>query len=277
MFNESTHQAFEKKEKEKFKHIKVFRVRHGNTSYYEQLKGLPGDIIDLTEQGIKEMESAAEKIASNINKEEDIVSFGYSPRKRTIDTANIIKKHLKKEGFTIWEDPKNREEQERVRSTDIMNDDNEAISHKELEYVPAVQELLSIIKDEVPEGETATKYWKEGNIDALEKPDSVDSRSKAQLAKLMRIAHTIQPKIDKRLVIIQTEHEETLDDMLLKVSDGENGVTLGSGPHTGEVFELDIPVDTSDDEINVKSLTRDIKTKPIHFDYLKREYKDESK
>jgi len=63
MINESKPQIFEKKEKEAWKHIKVFRVRHGNTPYHEQLEGIPGDKIDLTEKGIKEIKSAAEKIA----------------------------------------------------------------------------------------------------------------------------------------------------------------------------------------------------------------------
>jgi len=120
MIDESKPQIFEKKEKEPWQHIKVFRVRHGNTPYHEQLEGIPGDKIDLTEKGIKEIENAAEKISSNIDKDQDIVCFGFSPRKRTIDSANIIRTYLIKNGFTVWEDPKNREEQ--IKKAFVISD-----------------------------------------------------------------------------------------------------------------------------------------------------------
>jgi hypothetical protein len=90
----------------------------------------------------------------------------------------------------------------------------------------------------------------------------------------MRIAHTIQPKVDKHIAIVETEHEETLDDLLTRATDGKAGLKKDSGPKTGEVFELGIS--TTSNEIIVKSLNRDFETKTLNFDYLKRDYENES-
>ncbi len=265
----------ESNEKPSWQNIKVFRVRHGHTPYNEQLKGIPDDdTIDLTEQGIKEIEASAENISQRLNKDEDVVCVVYSPRKRTRDSAQIVKNYLIDRGFTVWDDPKEREDQYRVRSTDILNSESQPISHNEPAYAPAFRELLSSLKQSVPHGSTATQHWKQGGVDVLETPESVDKRSKDQLAFLMRVAHTIQPKVDKHIVVVELEHEETLDDVVSHATDGVTSIQGGSGPKTGEVFELEIPV--VGDEINIKSLNRDIQAKPVHFDYLKRDFKHDS-
>lgn len=265
----------ESSEKISWKNIKVFRVRHGNTPYNEQLKGVPDESeIDLTEQGIREIEQAAENISQRLNKDEDVVCVVHSPRKRTRDSAQIIRNYLVDRGFTVWDDPKEREEQTRVRSTDILNSESQPIPHNEPAYAEAFRELLSNIKQSVPPGSTATQYWKQGGIDALETPESVGQRSKDQLAFLMRVAHTIQPKVDKHIAIVELEHEETLDDIVSNATDGSTSIREGNGPKTGEVFELEIPV--VGDEVHIKSLNRDIEAKSFHFDYLKRDFKHDS-
>lgn len=275
MFPEQVVSGQIEKEKTRWENIKVFRVRHGNTPYNEQLKGIPDkDTIDLTEQGIEEIKNAAKNISSRLDKENDIVCIINSPRKRTNDSAQIIKEYLIAEGFNIWEDQKGRQEQYRVRSTDILDSNLKPISHDELEYAPAFRELLSKIKQVVPAGTSATKYWKEGGINDLEAPADVDKRSKNQLALLMRIARTIQPKVDKHIAIIELEHEETLDDLLTRATDGEAGLKRDSGPKTGEVFELGIS--TNSNKITVKSLNRDFETKSLNFNYLKRDFENES-
>ena len=272
---EKLSRATESNEKPSWKNIKVFRVRHGQTPYHEQLKGIPDeDTIDLTEQGIKEIEEAAENISQKLNKNEDVVCIVHSPRKRTRDSAQIIRKYLTDRDFIVWDDLKEREAQNRVRSTDIFDSESKPISHDEPTYAPAFRELLSKIKESVPSGRTATQHWKKGGIDVLETPESVGQRSKDQLALLMRVAHTIQPKVDKHIVVVELEHEETLDDIVSHATAGETSIQKGSGPKTGEVFELEIPV--AGDEINIKSLNRDIQAKPVHFDYLKREFKHDS-
>ena len=267
--------GIESSEKPSWKNMKVFRVRHGNTPYNEQLKGVQdNETIDLTEQGVREIEEAAENIAQRLNKDEDVVCVVHSPRKRTRDSAQIIRNYLTDRGFTVWDDPKEREEQYRVRSTDILDSESQPISHNEPAYAPAFRELLSSLKQSVPPGSTATQHWKQGGIDVLETPENVGQRSKDQLAFLMRIAHTIQPKVDKHIVVVELEHEETLDDIVSHATDGATSIQGGSGPKTGEVFELEIPV--VGDEINIKSLNRDIQAKPVHFDYLKRDFKHDS-
>lgn len=266
----------ESKEKLLWRNIRVFRVRHGNTPYNEQLKGIPSDdMIDLTEQGIKEIESASENISQKLNKDEDIVYLAHSPRKRTRDSAQIIKKYLTDKGFTVWEDPKERHVQNRIRSTDILDAEFKSISHDESAYAPAFRELLAEMKESVPLGTTPAEYWRQGGIGVLETKESVEQRSKDQLAFLMRIAHTIQPKIDKHIAVVEVEHEETLDELISHATNGGVSAEKGNGPATGEVFELIIPTDS--DEIEINSLSRNIHANPVHFDYLKRDFKHESK
>jgi bisphosphoglycerate-dependent phosphoglycerate mutase len=250
-------------------------VRHGQTPYNEQLKGVPAeDEIDLTEQGIKEIEAAAESIASRLDKEEDIVCLTHSPRKRARDSINIIKKYLGDAGFTVWEDQKGRESQDRIRSTDILDEEDAPIPHDDPAYAPAFRELIQGLKEELPEGVSATEYWKEGNVEGIEQPESVDRRAKDQLSFLMRVAHTIQPKVDKHIALVQLEHEETLDDLVARATDGEVSISAGDGPATGEVFELDIPVEG--DEIEIIPLSRESPSTSVRFDYLKRDFINES-
>lgn len=263
------------KEKVSWKDIKVFRVRHGTTHYYEQLKGIPdSSVIDLTEQGIEEIKGAAKNISLRLDKKNDIICIINSPRKRTHDSAQIIKEYLANEGFEIWEDKKEREGQHRIRSTDILNSNSKPIAHDELEYAPAFRDLLLKIKQVVPAGVSATKYWKEGGLSDLENPIDVEKRSKSQLALLMRIAHTIQPKVDRHITIIELEHEETLDDLLTRATNGEAGIKNDSGSKNGEVFELGISTDS--DNVTVRSLNRDHAVKSLKFNYLVRDFKDES-
>lgn len=254
--------------------IRVFRVRHGDTPYKEQLGGLEEGGIDLTEKGVQQLEEAANEIAERLDKEGDVISIISSPRQRARDSADIIRRILIERGFSVWEDPKERIEQDRIRSTDLFNDEDEIIHVDDPKYVEGWSKIAADMPQQLQQGETGTQLWKRGGIASTEKSEDVYSRSRDQLTFLTRIARQIQPKVDKHIVIIQVEHEETMDDLLEVASGGKLGIAAGSGSEKGEVFELDIPV--SGNGIKFTPISRGLEPVTLEYDHLKREFKEDN-
>jgi len=261
----------EKRETPKWRDIKVFRVRHGDSKYNEHLKTDREDEKDLTELGIQQSLEAAKTIESQLDKDNDIICFAFSPRYRTKSTGEVIKNYLNSKGFLIYKDPKEREIQERVRGADLLDYNGSSVEpgekkHAEI-YFKRLKEAFAIM----PRGESIAKFWLQGEIDMLEKPSKVKKRTRDQLTFLMRIARKIQPKIDKHIVIIEVEHEETIDELLKVASQGELGILKDSGLGKGEVIQLNIPI--KGDEISIKLLDRDIKLSPLHYNHIERIFK----
>lgn len=259
-------------EKERMKGITVFRVRHGTTALQEQEGVEPGKEFELTDRGTEEVKAAAEEVAAQLDADQDVVWVVSSPRKRTRDSADIFRQHLKEKGFTVWEDPKQREEQNRVRSTDFYSKEGDVIEPDNDEYASSVIALLRRLREELPENADIQQEWAQGALagENIEQPQDVAERSRGQLALLMRIAHTIQPKLDKHIVIIQTEHTETMDELLERSTNGTAGAKVGEEAQKGEVLKLEIP--SEGNKIDVSSLTHDRETHPVYFDHLKRKF-----
>jgi hypothetical protein len=118
-----------------------------------------------------------------------------------------------------------------------------------------------------PQGVVPTQYVTLNKVSGLEPSADVRKRATSQLAYLVRIAHTIQPGSKKQIVIVQTEHEETMDPVFEEASEGRFTVKKVTGAQKGEVIEIRIPV--KGDEIEVDFIDRNEKS-TIKFDYLKR-------
>ncbi len=261
----------EKREIPKWEDIKVFRVRHGDSKYNEHLKTGQKGKKDLTEQGIQQSLEAAKTIEQQLDRDNDIICFAYSPRYRAKNTGEIVKDHLASRGFLIYKDAKEREKQKRVRGADLLDYNGSSVEPKEERHTEVYQKRLKEAFASMPRGESLAKYWLQGEVDILEKPDSVKKRTRNQLTFLMRIARNIQPKIDKHIVIIEAEHEETVDELLKIASQGELGILKDSGLRKGEVMQLDIPA--QGDKISIKLLNRDIDLKSVHYNHIKRVFK----
>ena len=259
--------------KVEWENIKIFRVRHGDTLYKEQLGGLSEGVIDLTEKGIQQLEDAADKIAERLDKKTDVISIISSPRQRTKDSAGIIKRVLTERGFSVWEDPEARVEQDRIRSTDLFNSDDEVIHVSDPEYVEGWSKIATDMSQKLQPGETGVQLWKRGAIPSTEKAEDVSNRSRDQLTFLTRIARQIQPKLDKHIIIVQVEHEETMDDLLEFASEGKLGIAAGNGVEKGEVIELDIPVKGNDIVVTPISRGLEPTTVTVEFDHLKRKFR----
>lgn len=263
----------EKREMPKWKDIKIFRVRHGDSKYNEHLKAIKENESDLTDQGAQQSLEAAKTIEQQLDKDKDIICLAYSPRYRAKNTGEIVKDHLASRGFLIYKDAKEREKQKRVRGADLLDYNGLSVEPKEERHAEVYQKRLKEAFASMPRGESLAKYWLQGEVDILEKPESVKKRTRNQLTFLMRIARNIQPKIDKHIVIIEVEHEETIDELLKVASREELGILKDSGLEKGEVMQLNIPIEG--DEISIRLLNRDIDLKPVHYDHIKRIFKSE--
>lgn len=249
-----------------FPTLRVFSVRHGDTLYLEQMRGnVSEDEIDLTEKGIAQITSAVEKIAERIDRDNSIVWVIGSPRKRARDSANIIRAYLKDSGFEVYDDVKQREDHNRVRSVDVLNASGTAIDPDDPQYV----EKIATVMASLPSGVVPTQYVTLNKVPGLEPSADIKERASDQFSYLMRIAHTIQPRSKKQMVIVQVEHEETMDPIYDNASDGRFTVKKVTGAQKGEVVELNIPVEG--DEIGVDFIDRGEKSS-IKFDYLKRNF-----
>ncbi|MBU4257299.1 histidine phosphatase family protein [Candidatus Parcubacteria bacterium] len=264
----------EKREPSKWEDIKVFRVRHGDSKYNEHMKTGKEDKNDLTETGIQQALDAAKTIESQLNKDNDIICFAHSPRFRAVNTMVVVKEYLASRGFLIYEDIKERERQERIRGADLVDYEGSIVApedekHSEL-YLKRMKESFK----SMPRGESLGKYSMLGEIEMFEDPENVKKRARNQLTFLMRVAQNIQTKIDKHIVIVQVEHEETIDETLKISSQGKLGILKDEPIGKGEVMQLNIP--TKGDEIKAKLLNKDVELKPLHYDYIKRIFKAEA-
>ncbi|HCU71051.1 MAG TPA: hypothetical protein DIC35_04880 [Candidatus Moranbacteria bacterium] len=260
------------KKREKFNHIKVFRVRHGDTEYHEhtQEKELGPEDLDITKKGESQMDAAARVIGRKLNKDEDLVCVIASPRMRAQNGKKIMEEYFRKMGFSVSDDERLDKHQERVRNVDLQNE-GMIIPVGAEDYPELFREIVTDLEERTPEGMSRDAYMFEKGHEKLESFEEITKRSRRQLAGFMRIAKNIQPKLDKRIVIIQIEHCETLDDFYEQASEGEYSMISESGPRKGEVVEIDIPVDG--DEIEVEFLGRERgKKRKVKFDYLSKNF-----
>ena len=241
-------------------YMKVFRVRHGETEYKEQTTpgGIAEDQTDLTENGKQQIEQAADKIAARLDKEKDIVFVASSPRRRTQDTASIIRNKLQELGFELWDDEKSRSQliQQRIRNIDVFDADGNALVPTHPDYAGFFNGAVAHIAQEATKlGMSDVEYLAANPHPSLETLDSTAKRSRDHLTYLMRVAHAIQPKFTRRLVIIEAEHVESLDDFTGQVTSQARTEKNKTGMKKGEVVEIDIPV--SGNELQVRFIDQE--------------------
>jgi broad specificity phosphatase PhoE len=262
--------------------IKVFRVRHGTSNYLEHKGQIEQENVDLTEAGVEQIQASAQAIATQIDKNNDIVWIVSSPRARTQQSASIIKQYLIEQGITVWDDPKNRQIQDRVRSFDIYGQDGKTVNPGDEQYQSVYNDFLQTLKRELPDMTTMEAYsqvlqGKHNFPDQIETFDKVRARTRNQLTYLTRIAQYIQPKVyetlRKRVVIVQTEHTESLEDFYATLSQGEFSVYQDSGLQPGDVVELDISTAKDNQVITAKFINKNGVTKKVSFDHVNRQFR----
>lgn len=241
------------------KYMTVFRVRHGDTEYKEQLKGVMHD--DLTDLGKEQIGKSTEAILTQIDPKRDVVWVISSPRIRTLDSKKIIEERLRAAGVEIWDGTRATELSsnhsavfERIRNFDFLTDGiegaMEVVSTRDSRYPEIFNKVVSDLELESP-GVPASQQAHLSQHSQLEKSVHRISRTRNQLTYLMRIARTIQPKLNKRIVIIQTEHAESIDDLIEHATRGARTEKKMTGVPKGGVVEVRIPTDSNSNEIEV--------------------------
>jgi bisphosphoglycerate-dependent phosphoglycerate mutase len=240
-------------------YMTVFRVRHGDTEYREQFKGEMHD--DLTELGKEQIRLSAESIRRRIDPERDIVWVISSPRIRTLDSKKIIEDTLQASGVEIWDGTrvtkrggKHEAIFERIRNFDFLTDGNgveaEVVSTDDSRYPEIFKKVVSDLESE-SSGVAASQQAHLSEHPQLEKSVDRVSRTRNQLTYLMRIARTIQPKLNKRIVIIQAEHTESIDDLIENATRGIRTEKKMTGISKGGIVEVHFPTDQKSNEIDV--------------------------
>jgi len=241
----------EQREKSSYKQVIVYRMRHGDTNYYEHThESDDWEKHDLKEEGIESMKANARIIAEQHKTEKDDVIFCVvaSPRVRAQNGKRIIEKELAAAGFNVWDDARTNKPQKMVRSLDISDENGEDVPTKDERH----PDFFNAIQAELKSDESGyVERLAQHGIKNLETLESVSKRTRHQLSKFFRIARTIQPKVGKRIIVIEIEHGETLDDSMEQVSFGERTMKKGTEAQKGEMIKIDIPVDPGKNEMEV--------------------------
>lgn len=274
------------------RYIKVYRVRHGKSVYKEHVLGknvLPEEELDLTaEEGVGQIKQAAEVIKSRIDKARDLVVLMSSPRRRAESAVKIITSVLKEafpdEGIIQDLDTENSKYQRRLKaieSVNLVDEEGNRVGTDDPRYPQLfATEAAKLIEESSNEGMSTTGYlatYPDKQFGQFERTEDLRRRTRTHLARLIHIARLKQPELakkGKRLVIIEVEHNETLDEIYEKASGGAYTYLLktedkkGTGPVEGEVVELLIPSDKGSNEMRVNFLGegRDKDEKKIVFD-----------
>jgi broad specificity phosphatase PhoE len=271
-------ESLEKREQARFKSTVVYRIRHGKTEYHEHLHQYDkmADGLDITKEGEQMMVDNAGKIMKReeMHKEDTIFCVVASPRIRAQNGKKIIEDELKKNGFSVWDDPRMDRPQNLVRNFDFFDNDGEQVHVEDEKHPEYFQKAFDYLANEIPEGLTAEQHALHHNLPNVETYGSAGARARRQLSKFVRVARKIQPNIERRVVIIQIEHKETLSDFFDQASAGDYSMEKSKGPKKGEMVRLEIPTDSNSNELEVDFLDedRDNKVRKIKYDHIKKEF-----
>jgi len=214
---------FERKEEMPFEaDLRVDFIRHGKPVYtQEELKtGQPEGT--LTPEDRKELKIQMKKLASGIDKEKELVVIWSSPRRRSRQTAEVVREVFEEEGISILEKQKSGEKlriKKSLRDVDMTAE--------------AAQQVL---EGKIPSGMAS---WLEGKFPkGVETPEEFRERFMRIITYLERIARTVHLPEGKKLHFICAVHGETIGD-LLETAYGID-VRKDSAPTFGEVTRVDI-------------------------------------
>lgn len=196
--------------------LRVDFVRHGTARYSRK------DVDRLTIEGWlpklskKQVRTTAISLASNIDKENELVVFWVSPKRRARETTEIFEEVFKKKGISVHKTKTVTSLRDLYYGHDLVADYKSGKVHNLIEY------------------------WLE-NIDYLkdaEKPENVKKRVEIIVTYLERIARMIAPVDNKSLRFICVGHEELFRDLL---EEGFGWWTkYKKGPENAEVMGMDI-------------------------------------
>ena len=213
---------------EKLKELiqEIIFVRHGATSYREQLdKNFDGE-NDLTDVGVKQIENSADYINQFLNKDKSIKIFT-SPRVRARNSAEIIKNRIESSD-SIAEVKVSKAES--LRNTKVKGDEVDVWTSLMAEYAKTGADMTK----EYFSGELNKKF---GND--IESPNDQTIRIRESFEKMLRIIRKRDSMGKDNENIVLVGHNEILHFLLQSSGQNltENDPRLIS---TGEVAHMKI-------------------------------------
>ena len=230
MENISTQNHIEKQHesKERLNDIvqEILFVRHGATTYKEQLdKNFDGK-HDLTDVGVKQIEDASEYIGEFLNKDKTIKIFN-SPRVRAKNSAEIMKQRFEAADPTA---EVRMAEAKSLMNTKVVGNEVDVWTSLMAEYAKTGADMTK----EYFSGELNNKF---GNN--IESPDDQSRRIKESFEKMLRIIRKRDSIGKDNENIVLVGHNETLHFLLQSSGQNltENDLRLIS---TGETAHMQI-------------------------------------
>jgi len=221
-------------------------VRHGKSKYKEYFDkefkfdqsaddfSLSPDSLDITKEGIEELEETARQIENLINKENEILLLVTSPSARAQSSLLVVRKYLEQQGITFL-NPNKTYKTKQLRPLDLKNveKDKDEFIQKTQEYVKEVGSL-SAPTDEVKE-EIAQRMNREfGDLFAENSFEAVNNRLKRFLRHMINIHKSLFDDTkktigDKQLRILCLSHEELPVKFIKEVFGEDSKINMQNG------------------------------------------------
>ena len=168
----------------------------------------------------------AEGLAATIDKDNELVVFWVSPKRRARQTYSVYQNVFREQGVHMYESGFDRMFNESLRDVKTSGGDIAALSEG--------------MKAAGVDWGAWMEYWSETAAlpPTTETPEELARRSARVITYLERIARTIAPNTTKRLHFICIGHEEGVRD-LLEAALGQ-GTKKGTGPAYGERIHAEI-------------------------------------
>ncbi|MBI3633915.1 MAG: histidine phosphatase family protein [Candidatus Vogelbacteria bacterium] len=195
-------------------------VRHGKPTYTDEDLFSEAVEGDLTPEGVSQVEVLAASILAGFEKDGEIMIIWSSPKRRALQTADVIWSAFDKAGI-------------RIRKPKVVWSLRDVI-------------LTGEAYAEIPE-EGKSKSWMEywasvvGLPIGMELPRSLRRRVMRVVANLERLARKANSDSKKRVRVLCITHEEMMRDILEEAYG--TGTELGTGPTYGELLKVEIEPD----------------------------------
>lgn len=242
--------GIENEDQPRIQTVEVDFMRHGESTYKERHSEERES--DLTELGKQQVVEQANKLASSIDKANEVVILWASPAWRTQDSVELIKEVFRKEGIEIA----------RESTIPLMRQ----IRENDLEYMDGVWQKA---KDEGINGDLIVTRDPEfqKTSDKFESYPEIQQRARGVYNWVHHIAEKVDTK-GKKLRIIGVGHMESLEPIMETLFDYD--IEQGEGIKKGEAMKVTFNFDRSTKKMSIAADFRGQHKEGIAYDKKQR-------
>lgn len=193
----------------------IFFVRHGASNY-------EGEGLDITEEGVRQMEEVAEFFANSLDKDKDVLVLISSLKARARGSLMVLRKKLEEFGFKIVQLPKDKEYRERLSGMNTMDKEGKPHSIEGAEFNEVMERVWSSclssdkLKEKIQEwakNDQFAFHAAEGRTNTYGEM-SLDINREVSFVKRAVSLYFSESDVEKRVVIIGVTHGEVIDFIL---------------------------------------------------------------